>query len=122
MTKVSQEKSELRIWLAIRTDLAMSAGKIAVQAGHGFTSVIVKCDQDRLVEYIEGSQVKVAVKVASLAELRRVAEEAARAGLTHVLVTDEGRTEFEEPTETVCAFGPARPEDLPSFLKRLRLF
>lgn len=122
MSEKPQAKSELRVWLAIRTDLDMPVGKIAVQAGHGFTAVLFDCDAALLADYRRGSQVKVAVKVGSLAELSRVGEEAARAGIPHMIIKDEGRTVFGEPTETVCAFGPAFPEDLPPFLKRLRLF
>ncbi len=114
----------LRMWVAVRTDLAMPRGKLAVQAGHGFATAILKAharDPALVDAYQADSMAKVAVGVRSVAELEWVAREAGVAGIDHCLVVDEGRTVFAEPTATVCAFGPCTREALPPFLRRLRL-
>ncbi|WP_158808157.1 aminoacyl-tRNA hydrolase [Beijerinckia sp. L45] len=116
---------ELKMWVAIRADLAMPPGKLAVQAGHAFVQVALNAmatHPARLLAYMEASQAKIAVSVRGLGPLRRVARECADQGIPHALITDAGRTVFGEPTETVCAFGPAYRDELGLFLKRLRLY
>lgn len=113
-----------KMWLAVRTDLEMSRYKLATQAGHayqGLTFAALAQAQEKLIEYLKTGTPKITVAVKSEAELLRVHEEAEKAGIPVVLVTDEGRTEFGEPTSTVCAFGPWERDELPPFLKRLQL-
>ncbi len=117
-------RNELRMWLAVRRDLDMPPGKLAVQSGHAFATALLSAHvrEPRLVEEYQAAQMsKAVVGVKTLAQLRRVESECIAAGLDHCLVTDAGRTVFGGPTETVCAFGPCRMSDLPPFLGRLRL-
>lgn len=118
------DKGELKMWLAVRTDLDMPPGKLAAQAGHGFTLAMLAAQRDTpnmLFEYLGGSHTKIVVQIGAESGLRRIAQEAKEAGIPFALITDAGRTVFTEATPTVCAFGPARSDELPSFLKRLRL-
>lgn len=115
---------ELKMWLAIRTDVKMSPGKLAVQAAHAASGLTLLNVMDRhalFASYFANAMPKIAVQVASEGALARVAFEARAAGLPSYLVTDAGRSEVPAGTMTVCAFGPAYRDDLPPFLKRLRL-
>ncbi|WP_066473934.1 aminoacyl-tRNA hydrolase [Bosea sp. WAO] len=124
MLEPAPQKPELKMWLAVRTDLALSRGKLAVQAMHaaGWLHLIVAQDRPDLMRaYIESATPKVAVRVDSGAALDRVEEEAKAAGIPCFVVADAGRTEIESGTRTVCMFGPAYRDDLPDYLRRLRL-
>ena len=115
---------EVTVWLAVRADLAMPPGKLAAQAGHGFSTVLLDAYRRNpaLVDAYQAASMKKSVVVArNEGQLRRVEREAEAAGIGRCLVVDEGRTVFGEPTATVCAFGPCRMSDLPKFLARLRL-
>lgn len=117
-------KPELKMWLAVRSDLPLSRGKLAVQAMHaaGWLHLIVAQDKPDLMRaYIEGATPKVAVSVDSGAALDRVEHEAKAAGIPCFVVADAGRTEIASGTRTVCMFGPAYRDDLPDYLRRLRL-
>lgn len=116
---------ELKMWLAIRTDLGMSPGKIAVQAAHAATHLQMRAHYKiyaLFMDYMRSSTAKVAVRVDTELALRRVAAEAEKAGLLWYVVHDAGRTEIAAGSPTVCAFGPAYRADLPPYLKRLQLF
>lgn len=117
---------ELKMWLAIRTDIEMSPGKLATQAGHAYQwhyQLAERREPMRLAEYMcTGTTPKISVRVKSEADLDRVVAEAEAAGIVAVKVTDHGRTEFAEPTATVAVFGPAYRHDLPKFLQRLQLY
>lgn len=121
LVEQNRKNTELKMWLAIRTDLNMSPGKLAVQSGHAFGGLYSGLDYSILRRYREGASPKVAVQVDGEVALRQVQTEAWRLGIGAYLVIDAGRTELEPGTPTVCAFGPARRIDLSSFLKRLRL-
>ena len=114
---------ELKMWLAVRTDLPLSRGKLAVQAMHasGLLHLIVARDKPELMQaYLQDATPKISVRVDSASALDRVEQEAIAAGIPCFVVTDAGRTEIEPGTRTVCLFGPAYRHDLPSFLKRLQ--
>lgn len=112
------------MWLAVRSDLALSHGKLATQAGHAFqhlTIVALERIPAVMAAYLAAATPKITVRADNEAALRRIEAEAMRAGVPAYLVCDAGRTEIEPGTPTVVAFGPAYREDLPPYLKRLRL-
>jgi peptidyl-tRNA hydrolase len=116
--------NELKMWLAVREDIEMSPGKMAVQSGHAFQILAIKVLQgnpDLLGKYLSASMPKIVVRAEGEAHIRRIEMAAANAGIFSATVTDAGRTEFEGPTLTVAAFGPCTREDLPPMLRRLRL-
>jgi PTH2 family peptidyl-tRNA hydrolase len=115
---------ELKMWIAVRDDLDMPPGKLAVQAGHGFLSAYLMAMgtfPERAKRYHDNQQPKIGVRARNLEALERIAAEAAKAGIPFALITDAGRTVFPEPTVTVCAFGPCFRSELPPHLKRLRM-
>lgn len=121
---MAEPNSELKMWLAVRTDLPLSRGKLATQSGHAYQWLTVRAMQqipEVFQKYLRMATPKITVRVDGEGALHRVAEEAKKAGIPFYLVHDAGRSEVEPGTATVCAFGPAYREDLPSFLKRLQL-
>lgn len=115
---------ELKMWLAVRTDLPISKGKLAVQAMHaaGWLHLIVARDNPALMEaYMADATPKICVRVKSQAQLERVVREADAAGVPRYIVTDAGRSEIPAGTQTVCLFGPAYRDELPKFLDGLQV-
>jgi len=118
------KQEELRIWVAVRRDLDIPAGKLAAQTGHGFVTTIfeaMKMHPDVVNAYMAASQPKIVVWAKNAAELIKVHQACEEAGLPCAIITDAGRTVFPEPTLTVMAVGPCRFIDLPKSMKRLRL-
>ena len=114
---------ELKMWLAVRTDLPLSVGKLVGQAMHaaGWLHLRVAAERPALLqEYLKDATPKIVVSVSSLAALERVEREAEAAGIPHQSVRDAGRSEIEPGTKTVCLFGPAYRDELPTYLQRLR--
>lgn len=117
--------SELRMWLFIRKDLPMPAGKLAAQAGHGFgTCLWLANERDPALaaSYMLHAQGKISVGVKNEAELLGAVEACKQAGLVAVAVKDAAHTVFSEPVYTVGAVGPCYREQLPKKVSKLRLF
>jgi PTH2 family peptidyl-tRNA hydrolase len=116
-------KRELKMWLAVRTDLPLSRGKLAGQAMHasGWLHLIVQAQNPALMEaYIADNTPKITVRADNAAALDRVEREAREAGIPYYTVADAGRSEIPPGTRTVCIFGPAYRDELPPYLRRLR--
>jgi len=96
--------------IIIRTDLKMSKGKIAAQAGHAAVSAAEearKKHQGWWNSWLEEGQCKVALRVKSEQELLRLEKEAKALNLPSALVTDRGLTEIPPGTITCLGIGPA---------------
>jgi PTH2 family peptidyl-tRNA hydrolase len=110
--------------LVFRTDLQMSKGKIAAQAGHA----AISSAQDAFVHHkkwwdawmYEG-QKKVSVKVPGEKELGELEEAADKLGLPHALIVDRGLTEVPEGTITCLGIGPAPAELIDRLTGKLKL-
>jgi PTH2 family peptidyl-tRNA hydrolase len=109
---VSEFKYKLVV--AVRRDLDMGKGKIAVQVGH---ASITAAEETRRHHpewwkawYNEG-QCKVVVKVNSEADLTDLKQQADDIGLPSAIVQDRGLTQVEPGTATCVGIGPA-PSDL----------
>jgi len=96
--------------LVIRSDLDMSKGKIAAQAGHAAVSAVEEARRlhpSWLRAWLKEGQCKIAVKVESEEELLRLEGEAKAAGLPCALIFDRGLTELPPNTVTCLGIGPA---------------
>ena len=99
--------------IAVRTDLEMSKGKIAVQVAHGSVSATEQTrvhKQDVWKAWLREGQKKVAVKVTSEEELLELRRQAVNNSLPHALIRDAGMTELPPGTITVLGIGPAKTE------------
>lgn len=110
--------------LVFRTDLQMSKGKIAAQAGHAAVSAAQDAYQ-RHKKWWEAwmfeGQKKVAVKVANEKELGELEKAADDLGLPHALIVDKGLTEVPEGTITCLGIGPAPSKMIDRLTANLKL-
>ena len=95
--------------IAIRTDIKMSKGKIAVQVAHAAVTAFYETylkNKDKAVKWLEQGQPKIVVKVNSLSELQDIMEKAKEIGIISTLIRDAGYTELEPGTVTALGLGP----------------
>ena len=96
--------------IIIRTDLKMSKGKLAAQAGHATVSAAEearKKHREWWKAWLEEGQCKIAVKVKSEEELLRLIQKAKAMHLPCALICDRGLTELPPNTVTCVGIGPA---------------
>jgi len=110
--------------IVFRSDLQMSKGKIAAQAGHAAVSAA----QEAYVRHkkwweawLYEGQKKVALKVSSEKELSELEEAADDFGLPHALIVDRGLTEIPEGSVTCLGIGPAPAAMIDRVTGRLKL-
>lgn len=110
--------------IAVRTDLKMGRGKIAVQAAH---AAILAAEEARIQKpqwyraWIESGMAKIAVKVASLDELKKLEREARENDLPVATVEDRGLTQVPPGAITCVAIGPAPASKVDPITGKLKL-
>lgn len=107
---MSNDEFKYKQVIAVRTDLKMGKGKLAVQVSHAAVSATEearKKHSEWWQAWLEEGQCKVAVKVKSLAELLHLEKEAIHMKLPHCLITDRGLTQLPPSTVTCLGIGPA---------------
>lgn len=110
--------------IAVRKDLDMSPGKLAVQVAHGSVGAAEKARRKHrkwFEEWLEEGQKKVVVGVNGEKELLELRNEVSGEGLPNELVSDAGLTELPAGTTTALAIGPAPEELVDKFTARLPL-
>lgn len=96
--------------IVIRTDIKMSKGKIAAQAGHAAVSAAEYARKNRPEwwnPWLSEGQCKIAVKAKSEQEINELERKARNAGLPVALIVDRGLTEIPPSTTTCLGIGPA---------------
>jgi len=110
--------------IVFRSDLKLSKGKIAAQAGHAAVSA---AEEARMYhrkwweEWIREGQRKIAVKVKSEKELVILEKQAKELGLPCSLIIDKGLTEIPPGTVTCLGIGPAPAEKVDKITGMLSL-
>lgn len=128
--------------IVMRKDLNMRKGKMVAQGAHASMAVILNMMSKSPGERIDGSKftvmslyaegyvdawlsgkfAKICVSVDTEEELLAVYNGALNEGIPAALITDAGFTEFNGvPTNTCCAIGPWRREDLDKITGHLKL-
>jgi len=101
--------------IVFRSDLRLSKGKAAVQAGHAAVSTAEEARKHHrgwFEDWMEEGQRKIAVKVKTEKELLELSAEAERLGLPSSLIVDRGLTEIPPGTVTCLGIGPAPSEKM----------
>ena len=101
--------------IVFRSDLKLSKGKIAAQAGHAAVSAVEEARKhckDWWKAWLQEGQCKIAVKVESEKELLELEEQAKELTLPCALITDRGLTEVPPGTITCLGIGPAPAEKM----------
>lgn len=100
---------DFKLVIAVRTDLGMSRGKVAVQVAHASVVASENVRSSRRSwwkTWIEEGQCKVAVKVKSQEKLFELEQKAKRLGLSTAVIEDRGLTEVAPGTVTCMGIGP----------------
>lgn len=121
---MSQTPFKYKQVIAVRTDLGMSRGKMAVQVAHGAVSSAERVrvsSQDVWRAWLREGQKKVAVKVASEEELLELRRKASSQSLPHALIRDAGMTELPPGTVTVLGIGPGLASKIDEVTRDLKL-
>eukprot|EP00635_Sarcinochrysidales_sp_CCMP3193_P012406 CAMPEP_0118901564 /NCGR_PEP_ID=MMETSP1166-20130328/7222_1 /TAXON_ID=1104430 /ORGANISM="Chrysoreinhardia sp, Strain CCMP3193" /LENGTH=364 /DNA_ID=CAMNT_0006840741 /DNA_START=55 /DNA_END=1149 /DNA_ORIENTATION=+ len=111
----SEDADESKLVLVVRTDVAMSRGKIAAQSAHaalGAYRTVVERNPALALDWIDKSGEKTIVCAPPPTQtwdafLATAIPKADRANVATFLVHDAGRTEVASGTSTVLAVGPA---------------
>ncbi len=118
------DEFEYKQVLVIRTDLKMSRGKIAVQMAHAAVSSAEEARKHTPTswrKWLWEGQKKVAVKVATEADLISLREKSVKAGIPTYLVRDRGLTELPPGTVTSLGIGPASTKTVDKITGDLQL-
>ena len=110
--------------LVFRSDLQMSKGKIAAQAGHAAVSAAQEAyarHKKWWEAWLYEGQKKVALKVSNEEELNELEEAADELGLPHALIVDRGLTEIPEGSVTCLGIGPAPATMIDRLTGKLKL-
>ncbi len=110
--------------IVFRSDLKLSKGKIAAQAGHAAVSAAEEAHKRHRSwweAWLFEGQRKIAVKVKDEKELGELEEAADDLGLPHALIVDRGLTEIPAGTVTCLGIGPAPAQKIDRLTGKLRL-
>jgi len=124
--KISCDSSAFayKMVIVVRTDIKMSKGKVAAQAGHAAVSAAEYARKHRpewWAPWINEGQCKIAVKVKSEEELLELERKARSAGLPAALIVDRGLTEIPPSTITCLGIGPAPASKVDAITGKLSL-
>lgn len=127
--------SNIKMVCVMRKDLRntdgnkVPKGKLIAQGGHAYVGLVLKLQKEKphtgmkiLKEWLSDSFVKIALSAESQEELLDIYEKAKEAGLNAVLITDNGHTEFSEPTITCIGIGPDYAENIDKITGHLKGF
>ena len=96
--------------IVFRSDLKLSKGKTAAQAGHAAVSAVEEARRHRrewFESWLREGQCKIAVKVKNEKALCELEAQAKEFGLPCALIVDRGLTEIPAGTVTCLGIGPA---------------
>lgn len=129
-TKSDYEEDPYRLYAITRSDLDMSTGKLAAQAGHAYLNAYLKALQERPIiaeEYQrDGIGTKICLKAKNQDAILKAYAAAKEAGLPCDLIIDQHHvipgTQFTgEPIITALGIGPARKSEIHHITKRFSL-
>jgi len=110
--------------IVFHSDLKLSKGKTAVQAGHAAVSAAEearRCRRNWWKDWVDEGQRKIAVKVKTEKQLLEIEEQAKNFELPCALIIDRGLTEVPPNTITCLGIGPAPSERVDKITGRLPL-
>ena len=130
---MTANQNEIVFYILVRTDLELTPGKLAAQAGHA-VQLTMQAARDHgggtkepssahqwLAEWEQNSYPKIVLAVNGEAALRKYVEAVCALGAPAALVIDEGRTQVAAGTATCAGVGPVPRSLVSPVLKRLQL-
>jgi PTH2 family peptidyl-tRNA hydrolase len=110
--------------IAVRTDLDMGKGKVAVQVAHASVSALEEA-RKRHREWVEAwlaeGQCKIAVKAESEEDLVWLKEKARELDIPAAIVHDRGLTQLPPDTATCVGIGPGPAAVIDKMTRDLKL-
>lgn len=107
--------SLLRIYIIVRGELTISAGKLAGQAGHAvlgaYLDAVKRTPEVAAAYEADELHAKIVLQGGPERELVDLVMACGGQNIPHHLVTDAGLTEFSGPTVTCLGIGPISKED-----------
>lgn len=113
-----------KLVIVMRSDLKISKGKTATQAGHAAVSAAEQARKHHSkwwTAWLNEGQRKIVVKVSSEEELFKLKDEAEEAGLPYAIIEDRGLTEIPPGTVTCLGIGPAPADRVDRITGKLSL-
>ncbi len=110
--------------IVFRSDLKLTKGKAAAQAGHASVSAAEEARKHHKTwweAWISEGQCKIAVKVKNEKELLKLEKQAKELALPNALIIDRGLTEIPPGTVTCLGIGPAPAEKVDRITGKLPL-
>jgi PTH2 family peptidyl-tRNA hydrolase len=101
---------EYKLVVAVREDLQLSSGKMAVQVAHAAVTCAVECRKKNrrwFLRWMREGQRKVVVRARDLKRLGELQTKSRKLDITAALVEDAGLTELPPGTVTCLGMGPA---------------
>ena len=123
-TTVDSSAFEYKLVIVMRTDIKMSKGKVAAQAGHAAVSASEYARKNRPEwwnPWIMEGQRKIAVKANSEDEILMLERKARNKGLPVAMIVDRGLTEIPPNTITCLGIGPAPANKVDTVTGNLKL-
>lgn len=108
--------------MIVRTDLEMSAGKVAAQCVHAALGAVRESNPDTVALWTSIGEAVVTLRCDNFDKMMALHKKAKDNGLVAHAMMDAGRTEVEPGTVTVVAIGPDTCSRVNSITKRLRLY
>ena len=121
---LSLNEFEYKQVIAVRTDLEMGRGKIAVQVAHAAISAFEnarKKHREWADAWLREGQCKIAVKVKSEKELMALEEMASDLGVSAIIIRDRGLTQLPPDTATCIGIGPGPAKLVDRITRDLKL-
>jgi PTH2 family peptidyl-tRNA hydrolase len=122
--KANMEEFEYKQVIVFRSDLKLSRGKIAAQAGHAAVSAAEEARKHHRrwwEAWASEGQCKIAVKVKNEKELLELERQANELALPTALIVDRGLTEIPPDTVTCLGIGPAPADKVDRLTGKLKL-
>lgn len=116
---------DYKLVVAVREDLEMSEGKMAVQVAHASVISAINCKSKSAKwfrNWYDEGQKKVVVRTENVDELVELKGEAERLGISTALIDDAGLTELPPGTTTCLGIGPAPNSVIDQVTANLKLW
>jgi len=118
----SGSSTPYKLAVVARTDLGMTAGKLASQVGHAVHDAVRGASASKMSAWEEDGSMIVVLQVSSEANLRAVTDIARAHKIATFDVIDEGLTEVEDGELTAVAVGPDEVQQIDVVTGRLQLY